>query len=207
METDSFLTIENPSHGLYRDKGSRFLSFAFPVKNEEQVQKNLENLRKEYHDARHHCFAWRLGADLNHFRLNDDGEPANSAGKPILGQIQSFQLSNILIVVVRYFGGTLLGVGGLIHAYRSASMEALKNAKIIRQYVYSSFRINFRYEDMNIVMKVIKDMNLEQWDQKFELDCELKLKVRKSEEKILLAAFRPDSSVRLILEEDKAIGV
>jgi uncharacterized YigZ family protein len=197
MEEDSFLTIEKKSEGIFKDKGSRFLAFAYPAESETEVNSILDNIRKEYHDARHHCYAWRLGADMNNFRANDDGEPANSAGKPILGQIISFQLTNVLIIVVRYFGGTLLGVGGLIQAYKTASMEALKNASIIKKYVFRTYILKFRYEDMNAVMKVLKDMNLEQWDQKFELNCELKLKVKKSEELNLKNSFRRDSSVRL----------
>lgn len=202
METDSFLTIEKPSEGIYKEKGSKFLAFAFPVHNEIEIQSILEKIRKEYHDARHHCYAWRLGAEMLHFRANDDGEPGNSAGKPILGQIQSFELTNILVVVVRYFGGILLGVGGLIHAYKSASIDALSNAGIIQQYVYNAYKIRFRYEDMNPVMKVLKDMDLEQWDQRFELECELMLRVRKSEEKKLLDAFRADSTITFQIMKD-----
>lgn len=197
METDSFLTIENPSEGLFKDKGSRFLSFAFPVRNEDRIHEILDKLQKDYHDARHHCYAWKLGMDMGHFRTHDDGEPGNSAGKPIFGQIQAFQLTNVLIVVVRYFGGTLLGVGGLMQAYKSASMDALNNAKIIKQYIYSTYKLNFRYEDINMVMKVIKDMDLEQWGQKFELECELMLKIRVSKEQELLDAFRLNSSVKV----------
>jgi uncharacterized YigZ family protein len=197
METDSYFTIESQSEGLYKVKGSRFLAFAYPAISEDEIRKILESLRKEYHDARHHCYAWRLGTVPDHFRTNDDGEPSNSAGKPILGQIQSFKVTNVLIIVVRYFGGILLGVSGLVKAYKSASMEALNNAKIIKCYVYEYYSLNFRYEDMNLVMKVLKDMDLEQWDQRFEIECELKLKVRKSEEKNLLDSFRPDTSVRL----------
>jgi uncharacterized YigZ family protein len=197
MATDSFLTIKSSSEGIFKEKGSRFLAFAFPVENEDEIGDILENLRKQYHDARHHCYAWRLGPDSSHFRTNDDGEPGNSAGKPILGQIQSFQLTNVLVVVVRYFGGTLLGVGGLIQAYKTASLEALKNAFVIERYIYAFFRISFRYEDMNVVMKVIKDLDLEQWDQHFELECELKVKIRKSEEENLKGAFRKDSNVKM----------
>jgi uncharacterized YigZ family protein len=203
MESDSYLTIENPSEGLFRDKGSRFISFSFPVQSEDEIHIILENTRKKYHDAHHHCYAWRLGADMNHFRANDDGEPGNSAGKPILGQIQSFQLTNLLIIVVRYFGGTLLGVGGLIKAYKAASMDAIKNARIIKQYIYINYRLNFKYEDMNLVMSVIKDMNLKHWGQIFEIDCELKLKVRKSDEKFLLQAFPHDNSVKLEVFPDE----
>jgi uncharacterized YigZ family protein len=202
MEPDNFLTIESPSEGCFKEKGSRFLSFAFPVEDESQIQKILDQTRKQFHDARHHCYAWRLGSGQNHFRSNDDGEPVNSAGKPILGQIQSFQLTNILVVVVRYFGGTLLGVGGLMHAYKTAAMEALNNSRIIRQYVFVKYKLYFPYENMNLVMRILKDMEIEQWDQKFELNCELKLKVRKSEEEKLLSAFRPDSSVRIHVLND-----
>lgn len=197
METDSFLTLEKPSVGLYKDKGSRFHSFAFPVRDESQIHEILDKLHKEYHDARHHCYAWKLGMDMDHFRSHDDGEPTNSAGKPIFGQILAFQLTNVLIVVVRYFGGTLLGVGGLMQAYKSASMDALNNARIIKQYIYSTYKLNFKYTDMNLVMKVIKDMDLEQWGQKFELECELMLKLRVSKEQELLDAFRLNSSVKM----------
>ncbi len=202
MENDSFLSIENITEGLYKDKGSRFLSFAFPVETEEEINLILEDLRKQYHDARHHCYAWRLGSEMEKFRANDDGEPSNSAGKPILGQIQAFKLTNILVVVIRYFGGTLLGVGGLIRAYKSASQEALQKARIIRQFVYASYLLQFVYSDINMVMQVIKDLRLEQWDQKFELDCELKVKVKKSEEQTFLDSFRTDSPVKLILLSD-----
>ncbi len=202
MEADSFLSIEKPSEGLYKEKGSRFLAFAFPVENEIEIQKFLDHIRKQYHDARHHCYAWRLGTDLNRFRTHDDREPTNSAGKPILGQIQSFQLTNVLVVVVRYFGGTLLGVGGLVQAYKSASMEALKNASIIKKYVFVTYKLKFRYEDMNLVMKVLKDMGLQHWEQKFELNCELILKVRTSEEKNLTDSFRHESSVRMQILSD-----
>ena len=177
---DSFKTIASPSNGLYKDKGSKFLSFAFPVKNEAEIKDILESVRKKYHDARHHCYAWMLGEDKDHFRVNDDGEPSNSAGKPILGQIQSKNLSNVLIIVVRYFGGTLLGVGGLIQAYKTAAKEALGSAKIIDKYIYRIYLIQFPYEDMNSVMKILKNIELDQFDQVFELDCSLKVKVKRS---------------------------
>ena len=177
MEADNYLTIENPSQGSYREKGSKFLAFAFPVYDEAEIREKLELLKKKYHDARHYCYAWRLGASMEHFRVNDDGEPPNSAGKPILGQIQAFKLTNILIVVVRYFGGTLLGVGGLIKAYKTASTEALKNARIIDKQILLIYKINFPYSEMNLIMKVLKEMSLEHFDQNFELNCELKVKV------------------------------
>ncbi|MDP2112754.1 MAG: YigZ family protein, partial [Bacteroidota bacterium] len=128
---DTYKTIEKPSEGLFKDKGSKFISFAFPVNSEDEIKDIVQSIKKEHHSARHHCYAWRLGADHLHFRANDDGEPSSTAGKPILGQIQSFDLTNILIVVVRYFGGTLLGVSGLINAYRSAALDAINQAEIV----------------------------------------------------------------------------
>ena len=128
---DKYLTIEKNSDGIFKDRGSKFLAFAYPVSSPEEIKIILAELRKKYHDARHHCYAYMLGAEKETYRSNDDGEPSSSAGKPILGQIQSNNLSNILIVVVRYFGGTLLGVGGLINAYRSAAADAIRNANII----------------------------------------------------------------------------
>jgi len=177
MEKESYLTLADSSEGLIKDKGSRFLAFAYPVKNEKEIQEKLESLRKKYHDARHHCYAWRLGAEMKHFRTSDDGEPANSAGKPILGQIVAFKLTNILIVVVRYFGGTLLGVGGLIHAYKNASLAAIENAKIVKKYLHDVYHLKFGYSDMNEVMRTIKDMQLEYYDKDFQEDCELKIRV------------------------------
>lgn len=128
---DEYLTISKPSEGLFKDRGSKFLAFAYPVSSEDEIKEIQEHLRSEYHDARHHCYAYMLGKDKNVFRANDDGEPSSTAGKPILGQIKSYDLTNILIVVIRYFGGTKLGVSGLINAYKTAAEEALKNAKII----------------------------------------------------------------------------
>ena len=182
--TDLYRTIPNPSEGIYKEKGSKFLAFAYPVSSEEEISKCKADLHKQYHDARHHCFAWRLGPEKEIYRVNDDGEPSGSAGKPIFGQIQSRDLSDILVVVVRYFGGTLLGVGGLIRAYRSAASYALDQNAIIELRVFDSIRLEFGYVRMNSVMKLIKDYDLEFEDQLFDLDCSLTLKVwrRKSEQ-------------------------
>lgn len=177
MMSDLYKTIQSPSKGTFKDKGSKFLAFAYPVSSEEEINVFREQLKKSYHDARHHCFAWRLGANMDRFRVNDDGEPSGSAGKPILGQIQSHDLTNVLIIVVRYFGGTLLGVGGLIRAYRSAASDALDQALIIEQKVQLKLKLEFEYEKMNSVMKVLKDMELEFEDQHFDLSCTLTLKV------------------------------
>lgn len=175
---DSYFTIDAESQGLFKDRGSKFFSFTFPVSSEEQIKIHLEKLRKEYHDARHHCYAWMLKSDYSMSRSNDDGEPSSSAGKPILNQIESRELTNILVVVIRYFGGTLLGVGGLINAYRTAASVALENGKIIKKYIYKTFEIHFDYSLMNAVMKIIKEHDLKNFDHHFELSCSLKIDVR-----------------------------
>ena len=176
---DLYRTIKHPSEGLYKEKGSKFLAFAFPVSTEEDIRQRLADLRKQYHDARHHCYAWRLGPEKDRFRVNDDGEPSGSAGKPILGQIHSRDLSEVLVVVVRYFGGTLLGVGGLIRAYRAAASDALDQNTLIERRVFDQIKLDFRYEQMNAVMKLIKEYQLDFEDQRFDLDCSLTLKVWK----------------------------
>ncbi len=175
---DTYRTIQSASEGLFKDKGSRFISKAYPVESVEQVKEILATLRKEYHDARHHCYAYRIGPGDNIYRVNDDGEPANSAGKPILGQIQSHELTNVLIVVIRYFGGILLGVGGLINAYRSAAKESLENNTIITKTFNSRIKIRFPYMAMNDVMRLIKDSRAEIVNQEFAMDCEILLEIR-----------------------------
>ncbi|MFZ5941985.1 MAG: YigZ family protein [Bacteroidota bacterium] len=199
---DAYLTIKKPSTGIYRDKGSRFLAFAYPVSGEEEIKEILESLRKEYHDARHHCYAWRLGQDKILFRANDDGEPASSAGKPILGQIQSFDLTNVLIVVVRYFGGILLGVGGLIQAYRTAAREAILSGEIITAYVHRHLRVHFNYDDMNHIMKTVKDHDLETREHHFESTCSLLIIVRQSMAENISARLSEAKSCRI---EDEGI--
>ena len=174
---DLYRTIESPSEGQFKDKGSRFLAFAFPVYHEQETKQQIAELKKQYHDARHHCYAWRLGADMDHYRVNDDGEPSGSAGKPILGQIHSRELTQILVVVVRYFGGTLLGVGGLINAYRSAAAAALDQAVIVEKKVEEQLVIEYGYDEMNAVMKVIKDFNLGFENKQFDMECSLTVRV------------------------------
>jgi len=178
---DSYKTIKAKSEGLFKDKGSKFLSYAFPVETEEEIKDILIQIKKEHHSARHHCYAWRLGTEEITFRANDDGEPSSTAGKPILGQLLSFGLTNILVVVVRYFGGTLLGTGGLINAYRTAAAEAIKNAKTVNRVIEKKFTLKFTYNQMNDVMQIIKQENLNILDTRFELECELDFSVRKSE--------------------------
>jgi uncharacterized YigZ family protein len=177
---DTYKTITSVSKGIFRDRGSRFIAFATPVSSQEEIKTILEDYRKSYHDARHHCYAWMLGYERTSYRTNDDGEPSGTAGKPILGQINSRELTNILIVVIRYFGGTLLGTSGLINAYRNASAEALNNAVTVERTVNSYYRIKFPYSSMNDVMKLIKEEDLIQSEQVFELSCSMKIGVRQS---------------------------
>jgi uncharacterized YigZ family protein len=178
---DTYFTLSIPSESLYKVKGSKHFGFAYPVQTEEQIKRYLEELRKTHHTARHHCYAWRLGASLTHFRANDDGEPSNSAGKPILGQIQSFELTDVLIVVVRYFGGTKLGVGGLIDAYRTAARMAIEAGEITERQVMTSLTAHFPYPLLGGVMKVLKDFNLELGEHQFEMECSVRVSVPRAD--------------------------
>jgi uncharacterized YigZ family protein len=186
---DVFQTIEKESQGYFKDKGSKFYAFAYPVKNEDEIKEILARLRKEHHSARHHCYAWRLGTENVTSRANDDGEPSSTAGKPILGQLQSFNVTNILIVVVRYFGGTLLGVSGLINAYRSAAADALKNADIKQKIIEKEITLDFTYHELAEVMNVIKQENLAIVNTRFEEKCNLTFSVRKSESEKVMQIF------------------
>ena len=177
ISTDRYRSIEAPSTGVYKDNGSKFLAFAFPVETEEQVRSHLVALRKEYFDARHHCYAYRLGLDGATWRANDDGEPSSTAGRPILGQLLSAELSDILVVVVRYFGGVKLGVPGLIKAYKTATAEAIAAARIVEKTACATCRIGFDYTRMNDVMKIVKEWNLQILSQQFENDCEITVRV------------------------------
>ena len=179
-ESDTYKSISAPSQGIYKDKGSKFLSFAFPVQTEEEVKPIIDSLKKEYYDARHHCYAYRIGQFGDIWRANDDGEPSSTAGRPILGQILSSELSDILIVVVRYFGGIKLGIPGLIRAYKSSTADALANAEIIEKIASKVFRVHFGYMSMNSVMKILKDLELEQKNQKFDMECSIDVTVRLS---------------------------
>lgn len=175
---DTYKTIPGPSEGLFKDKGSRFISRAYPVESVDEIKDILASLRKEFHDARHHCYAYRLGPGGAVYRVNDDGEPANSAGKPILGQLQSHDLTNVLVVVVRYFGGILLGVGGLINAYRTAAREALESTVIIEKTFDCRISLQFQYAALNDVMHLIKESKAEIVAQEFGLDCKIDLRIR-----------------------------
>ena len=181
-EKDTYKTILKPSEEvLFKEKGSKFFGYAFPVSSEEEIKEHIENLKKQHHSARHWCYAWQLGKNYEHFRANDDGEPSNSAGMPIYGQLQSFDVTNILVVVVRYFGGTKLGVGGLIQAYKTTAQMALESCKIAEKTIDENFLLKFQYPEMNTVMRILKDEGINVVQQKMELDCELEISVRKKD--------------------------
>ena len=187
---DSYKTIEKASEEtLFKDKNSKFYGYAFPVLNESDVKLAIDNLKKKHHTARHFCYAWQLGTETIRFRANDDGEPNNSAGMPIYGQIQAFDVTNILIVSVRYFGGTKLGVGGLIQAYKNSAQITLEASIIIEKIIDVVYVLNFEYDLMNKVMRVIKENNLKITHQKLELNCKFHVSVRKKEAKNIFEIF------------------
>lgn len=178
--SDTYLTIEKSTEAIFKDKGSKFLAFAYPVENDQQIKEILNQLKKEHHTANHHCYAYRLGADKMNFRANDDGEPNNTAGKPILGQIQSNDLTNVLIVVVRYFGGTLLGVSGLINAYKNSAADVIKASTIIEKQILFNYTIQFYFEHLNDVMKLLKQLDCKITSQQFDNNCEISFSIRKA---------------------------
>lgn len=187
---DTYKTIEQSFEGeILKEKGSKFLGYAFPVSNEAQIKQHLDDLKTLHHKARHWCYAWKLGAENQRFRANDDGEPSNSAGMPIYGQILSYDVTNILIVVVRYFGGTKLGVGGLITAYKTSSKFALEAATIIEKTIDVQYQLIFEYEFMDKVMRIIKEENLKITHQKMELNCVYDISVRKKNSETVKLAF------------------
>lgn len=177
---DTYQTIAASSEGIYKEKGSKFLAFAFPIFSEEEFKNHFSHLKKEYHDARHHCYAFKLGLTENEYRYSDDGEPNNSAGKPIYGQLLSKNLTNIGLVVVRYFGGTKLGVGGLVTAYKEAAADALNNAEIIEQTVNNFYQITFDYTVMSEIMNFIKKHELIVSKQVFETTCLIEFSIRQN---------------------------
>jgi uncharacterized YigZ family protein len=183
MAPFSFRTIQNASEGSYKESGSKFLAFAYPVESEQEIKEKIEHLKKKYFDATHHCFAWILGADRSRFRAFDDGEPNHSAGDPILGQIRSRNLTNVLVVVVRYYGGTKLGVGGLIQAYKLATVEALTNVSLIEKEVVENFTLHFPYDETQEVMRLIKDYDITVIKQEYSEGCVLMGQIKLSEHK------------------------
>ena len=190
MEEDVYKTIEKPSEEtLFKEKGSKFFGYTFPVLSEDDVKERLEELRKKHHAARHFCYAYQLGIEKIRFRANDDGEPNNSAGMPIYGQIQSFEVTNILIVSVRYFGGTKLGVGGLISAYKTSAQMALEASDILVKTINIQYKLTFNYDLMNAVQRIIKEKNLDIVNQKLEMDCQYIISVRKNDADSIYAIF------------------
>jgi len=184
MNSDTYKTIKSLAEGLYKEKGSRFVAIAIPVSDQEAIKPILDKIRKEHHEARHHCYAWVLTPDRQAWRVNDDGEPSGTAGRPIMGQLNSRELTNILVVVIRYFGGTLLGVSGLINAYRTAAEDALSNARIIEKHVTEDWLVTFPYAAMNDVMKVLKEESCQQHSLNYggqECSAEISFRASQSE--------------------------
>lgn len=178
--SDTYLTISSPQQIIFKDKGSKFLAYSFPVESDAEIKTELQKLKKEHPTANHHCYAYMLGADKQNYRANDDGEPSYTAGKPILGQIQSHDLTNVLIVVVRYFGGTLLGVSGLINAYKTSAAEVIAQCTIIEKQIMLQYRISFGFNEMNDVMKLLKQLDCKIQNQNFDTNCVITFSVRKA---------------------------
>ena len=187
---DSYLTIESEAEAIFKEKSSKFLCYAFHVESEEEIAAHLEILRKRYYDATHHCYAWRLGPFGERFRANDDGEPSSTAGKPILGQLLSREITNCLIVVVRYFGGTKLGVPGLIAAYKESAAAVLDEAKVVERTVDTTVKVEFSYVVMNDVMRIIKDEQPIIVEQIFDNLCSMTLSIRNSKAELVIGKLR-----------------
>lgn len=194
---DTYKTIQEISEGVYRDKGSKFIAYLYPLNSENDIKDIITALKAEHPKARHHCWAFRLSPDRTVFRLNDDGEPSGTAGRPILNTLLSNELTNVMAVVVRYFGGTLLGVPGLINAYKSATVEAVKNANIIEKTVNSVFRIEFGHPQMNEVMKIVKEEALKISNQNFDLNCSFSLEIRQSQVNKVLGKLEKVEGLKL----------
>ena len=199
---NAYKTISKISEGIYKEKGSKFLSFAVPVRDVDEIKETLERYRKEYFDSRHVCYAYMLGAERDTFRANDDGEPSGTAGRPILGQINSAELTDILIVVVRYFGGILLGTGGLVTAYKEAAADAIHNAEIIEKTIEIPLTIHFSYELMSEVSRIIKEFDLPVSHQKFETECDITFSVPKEKFEIVKGRFEKIYRVLLMSKYD-----
>lgn len=198
MQEDTYQTIASQSKGLFKDKGSKFIALAHPVDNETKAKDILDDIKKQYYDARHHCYAWVFQADQSDFRFNDDGEPSGTAGRPIHGQIVSRGLTNIIVVVVRYFGGTKLGVRGLINAYRGATRDALDQASIVTRTIKNQYEIRFAYEQMNEVMRLVKEFELMQQSHRFDLSCQLVFSVRQKLANAVEGAFGGISGLTIV---------
>ena len=194
---EKYLTVSKSVESIYKEKGSKFLSFLYPVTSLDEVKEYLTQLKKKYYDATHHCYAYIIGYDKETFRMNDDGEPSSTAGKPIYGQLQSNDLTNVLLVVVRYFGGTKLGVSGLIKAYKESSAECIALAQIVERQVKNKYNIYFAYEDMNVVMNILKQNNAEQKNQIFDLNCQIEVLIDKRNTTKFESSIPPVSTIRI----------
>lgn len=202
-EKDTYRTIKNPiSEVVFKDKSSKFLGYAFPISSEDEAKQYLEIVKKEHFSARHWCYAWQLGKDKKQYRANDDGEPNGTAGLPIYGQILSFDFTNVLVIVVRYFGGIKLGVGGLINAYKTTAQLTLQEAIVEERTINQIFEIKFDYKNMNKVMRIIKERNLSVISQKMELNCYILVEVRKAEVSRVLETFNQMYEVSIIEKEN-----
>jgi uncharacterized YigZ family protein len=197
LKDDIYKTIEFPSEGIFKDKGSKFISYAYPVSDENSIKDIVQRIKKEHYSARHHCYAYRLGYAGENYRTNDDGEPSGTAGRPIHGQLLSKELSNILVVVVRYFGGTLLGVSGLINAYKCATIDAIANAEVVTKIIYKKFYLQFDYQIQNSVMRIIKDEHLEIVKSEYQMFCTLELLVRLQKMECVLDKFNKIEELKI----------
>ena len=195
---DSYLEVVGSSQGLFKDKRSKFIAYTFHIKDKDDVKARMAEVRKKEYAARHHCYAYILNPDKSIQRDSDDGEPSNTAGKPILGQLLSYDLTNTLIIVVRYFGGVKLGTGGLINAYQSAAQDAIQNITIKKRYIKEVYVVHFQYPEMNSVMQVVKDLKLDVIQQKFEIECELTFSIRKSQSEQMRSIFALNHKVKLV---------
>ena len=190
MKDEYFSISSSVKDEIYKEKGSKFIGYAYPVKNEEDIELALEDVKAKHHKARHFCYAWQLGKDYSKFRANDDGEPSNSAGMPIYGQLQAFNLTNCYVVVVRYFGGTKLGVGGLINAYKTTAQQTLAKAKITKHTIDEEFKVHCNYDMMNVVMRYIEEDQLNLIHQNLEMDCDFTLSVRQKDFERVIKKFQ-----------------
>lgn len=199
---DTYKTIDQASEEiLFKEKNSKFFGYAFPIESEEDLKPIIDDLKKQHPNAGHFCYAYQIGTSKIYYRANDDGEPSNSAGMPIYGQIQSFGVTNILIVVVRLFGGVKLGVGGLISAYKTAAQFSLENCDIIEKTIDVQYRISFEYKNMNKVMRIIKEKNLEMVSQKMEMSCEIIIKTRKKNAELIFDIFNSLFEIKIKIIE------
>jgi len=203
MFEDTYKTIAGTSEGIFRDKGSKFIAYAYPLTREEELKEILQHLKKEHPKARHHCYAWRLSPDRSVYRVNDDGEPSGTAGRPILNTLLSKDVTNVLVIVVRYFGGTLLGVPGLINAYKQATEEAILANHIIEKTINDVYALSFEYSQLNDVMKVIKEENLSPENQIFDLNCSMEISIRKLELNKILGKLENIEGLKLVFKQTR----